>query len=141
LGQEVGGLSPVDLEAVVRVTWEPVRGYAWIRYLEHIEVVDNQTLARWEAALRAQLDPILVGRGDKFPCVISIDNMSVRPVVADDYGEMAKRLVANYASRHARYGRPSTVRTIVAVEALKNGVPANLFESLEDAVVYVLGEN
>lgn len=131
-------LQQEDLLRMVKVTWEENRGYAWIRYLEHIEVIDLATLHHWEVALRTGLEPIRARRGGPFPCVICIDNMSIRPRIADDYGVMARRLAQTYATRYARYGQPSTVRTIVAVEALKNEVPANLFERLEDAVDYVL---
>jgi hypothetical protein len=117
------------------VEWDQRHEVALIKHTRL--VLDSREVVRaWREHLFSELDAIRGLRGKKFPIVVCIDNFMIRPKVADDYGRAVREMIQRYATAVARYGEPSTVKQIIAVEAMKEGFRANLFETFEQAVAF-----
>lgn len=114
------------------VEWDADRGVAAITH-RHLVLDCKPTVVRWRSELFAKLDELLAQRQGKFPIIVCIDNFMIRTRVADDYGRVVREMIDRYATGVARYGEPSTVKQIIAVEAMKEGFRANLFESFDQA--------
>jgi hypothetical protein len=121
------------------VEWDREREVALVK---HVCLVLDSTSAvqAWREHLFARLDEIRSLQGKKFPIVVCIDHFTIRPKVADAYGGVVREMIERYATGVARYGEPSTVKQIIAVEAMKEGFRANLFETFEQAVGFFNGE-
>lgn len=121
------------------VQWDPEHGVARVSHTRL--VLDSKAVVQaWRERLFSKLDAIRTKQGAKFPIVVCIDNFMIRPKVADAYGRVVREMIERYATGVARYGEPSTVKQIIAVEAMKEGFRANLFETFEQAVAYFGGD-
>jgi hypothetical protein len=121
------------------VQWDPEHGVARVSHARL--VLDSKAVVQaWRERLFSKLDAIRTKQGAKFPIIVCIDNFMIRPRVADAYGRVVREMIERYATGVARYGEPSTVKQIIAVEAMKEGFRANLFENFEQAVGYFTGE-
>jgi hypothetical protein len=117
------------------VQWDPERNVARVSHTRLI--LDSKAVVQaWREQLFAKLDAIRAQQGARFPIVVCIDNFMIRPKVADAYGRVVREMIDRYATGVARYGEPSTVKQIIAVEAMKEGFRANLFETFEQALGY-----
>lgn len=117
------------------VQWDAEHGVARVSHTRL--VLDSKAVVQaWRERLFSKLEAIRSKLGSKFPIVVCIDNFMIRPKVADAYGRVVREMIERYATGVARYGEPSTVKQIIAVEAMKEGFRANLFENLEQAVAY-----
>lgn len=117
------------------VQWDHEHGVARVSHTRL--VLDSKGVVQaWRERLFSRLDEIRTRQGAKFPIVVCIDNFTIRPKVADAYGRVVREMIERYAVGVARYGEPSTVKQIIAVEAMKEGFRANLFENFEQAVAY-----
>ncbi|HKO95019.1 MAG TPA: hypothetical protein VJU61_27885, partial [Polyangiaceae bacterium] len=86
-----------------------------------------------------KLSALEVERGGRFPIVVSLDGVTIRPHVAAQYGSVVRQYTERFASGLARYShRPNGVGQIVTVAAMKEGFRANLFTSRSDAVTHAL---
>jgi hypothetical protein len=121
------------------IEWDADRGVATITH-RHLVLDCKATVVRWRSELFAKLDELLAQRHGKFPIIVCIDNFMIRPRVADDYGRVVREMIDRYATGVARYGEPSTVKQIIAVEAMKEGFRANLFESFDQAYRHLRDE-
>lgn len=118
------------------VQWDPERGVARVSHTRLI--LDSKVVVQaWRERLFSKLDAIRSKQGTKFPIVVCIDNFTIRPKVADAYGGVVREMIERYATGVARHGEPSTVKQIIAVEAMKEGFRANLFETFEQALAYL----
>ncbi|MET0413566.1 MAG: hypothetical protein ABW217_19820 [Polyangiaceae bacterium] len=119
------------------VQWDQEHGVARISHTRL--VLDSKPVVQaWRERLFSKLEALRSKLGSKFPIVVCIDNFMIRPKVADAYGRVVREMIERYATGVARYGEPSTVKQIIAVEAMKEGFRANLFETFEQAVGYLV---
>jgi hypothetical protein len=120
------------------VEWDQEHELALVKHVSL--VLDSKAAVQgWRERLFAKLEAIRSMRGKKFPIVVCIDNFMIRPKVADAYGRVVREMLERFASGVARYGEPSTVKQIIAVEAMKEGFRANLFETFEQAIAFFGG--
>lgn len=122
-------LPPLDFD----VRWEPLHRVAHVTHRD-VRLDSMLIVSAWRDQLFARLDTIKAERGGKFPIVVCIDNFTIRPSVADDYGLVVRALNERYAAGVVRYGAPALVKQIIAVEALKAGFRANLCASFDEAL-------
>jgi hypothetical protein len=121
------------------VEWDQEHEIALIKHTRLI-LDSNATVKAWRERLFTKLEAIRSMRGKKFPIVVCIDNFMIRPKVADAYGGVVREMIDRFATAVARYGEPSTVKQIIAVEAMKEGFRANLFETFEQAIDFFSGD-
>lgn len=122
----------------ITVQWDATVGVATI-FHDQVRLAAPADVMQWDAQLSRQLASTMSRNGGKkFPILVCMDEITIAPAVADEYGRVAKRVITNYASRLARYGEPTLVRQIVAVEGMKKNFRANLFETRREALASVL---
>jgi len=132
---------PRDTAEALEVHWEASLGVAVISHPFGLVLGTPEDVARWGEELFAKLGAIESQRGGRFPIVVSVDGLTIRPQVAEEYGKVARRYADRFASGLARYSRrPNGVGQIITVAAMKEGFRANLFTSRSEAVAYVLGK-
>jgi hypothetical protein len=122
------------------VHWDQEHGVVRVSYT-HLVLDSKSVVHAWRERLFSELDALRVRLGSKLPIVVCIDNFMIRPKVADAYGRVVREMIERYATGVARYGGPSTVKQIIAVEAMKEGFRANLFETSEQAIAYVVRDS
>jgi hypothetical protein len=131
--------SPREGEEVLEVTWDDALGVAHVSHPRGLTLATIAEVERWRAELFAKLTAIEGKRGGRFPIVVCVDGMTIRPTVAEDYGRVARSYGERFASGIARYSRrPNGVGQIITVAAMKEGYRANLFASKSEAVTHVL---
>jgi len=131
---------PGGTSETFEVHWEASLGVALISHPFGLVLGTPQDVERWGEALFAKLGAIEKERHGRFPIVVSVDGLTIRPAVAEAYGKTARRYADRFASGLARYSRrPNGVGQIITVAAMKEGYRANLFTSRSEAVAYALG--
>lgn len=131
--------TPREGEEVLEVVWDNTLGVAHVSHPRGLTLETTAEVERWRAELFAKLTLIEGERGGRFPIVVCVDGMTIRPAVAEDYGRVARSYGQRFASGIARYSRkPNGVGQIITVAAMKEGYRANLFASKAEAVAYVL---
>jgi len=119
------------------VLWDEALAVVHISHPWGLELATLQDVERWRVELFAKLTVLEAARGGRFPIVICVDGMTIRPSVAQEYGRVARSYGERFASGIARYSRkPNGVGQIITVAAMKEGYRANLFESKSDAVAH-----
>lgn len=94
----------------------------------------------WKELIFPQFDDALRQAGGRFPLIVCIDELEIHPALASRYGmEVARVVGSKYATSIARYGHRTTVRAVIAVEAMRSDYKANLFERRSEAIQHVLG--
>lgn len=135
----------------VNIRWCAEDGVVDVHY-RGMSVDSEAMYQRWTLELHRGFSAALHAAGGKFPLVVDIDELEIRPAFRSRYGmELAPLVAERYASAIARYGRRQDTRSVVAVQALKRVTQAvgsetlrqpeydaNLFDNRADAVAYVL---
>jgi hypothetical protein len=124
---------------MLAVAWDETLGVAHVSHPCGLTLSSPEDVERWRAELFAKLAVIEGQHGGRFPIVVCVDGMTIRPTVAEEYGRVARSYGERFASGIARYSRrPNGVGQIITVAAMKEGYRANLFGSKSDAVAHVL---
>jgi hypothetical protein len=124
---------------VLLVRWDPIVGVAFISHPWGLVLALPEEMAHWSVELFEKLGIIEKQRGGRFPIVVCVDGLTIRPSAAEEYGRIVRRYAERYASGIARYSqRPNGVGQIITVAAMKEGFRANLFSSRSDAVAQAL---
>ena len=123
---------------VLTVTWHERENLAEVTY-QRMVLDGPQILDQWRRQLMSQLEAIHRQLGRRFNLLVCIDELTIRASVADGYGETAKTVLSRLCPRIARYGMSSTVRPLIAAEALKMDYKANLFDNRAAAVKFLQG--
>ena len=121
----------------VKVSWDNTLGIAFVTHVA-LNIASAEDVDAWLAELIPQFEAIRSRVGGKFPVVVSFAETTIGVSVAKLYGDIVKERLTEYASVTGRWGPPAMVRQIVAAEALRSGFRANLFNSREEAIRYVL---
>lgn len=119
----------------VRVNWIAEAGVVHVDYVD-ARIDSQHAIDEWEGLLFPLLDEMRDAHG-RVPIVVCIDNLYIAPAVADCYGKgLVARVTADYATCIARYGTNASVRSVIAVEAMRRKYSANIFDTREDAIAF-----
>lgn len=133
--------APRDGVDVIQVRWEEKLGVALISHPSGLSLTTAEEVERWRDELYQKLGVILEQRKGKFPIVVSVDGLYIRPGVAELYGRVVSSYSERFASGLARYvHKPNGVGQIITVAAMKEGYRANLFMSRAEAISHALAE-
>jgi hypothetical protein len=133
---EGGGLE------VLLVRWDPALGVAFISHPWGLVLGTAAEIESWRAELFNKLSVIEKERGGRFPIVVCVDGVMIRPSVAEDYGKVARAYSERFARGLARYShKPNGVGQMITAVAMNEGFRANLFASRSEAVSHVLGSS
>lgn len=135
-----GTPQPVRQGSEVLVArWEPALGVAVVTHPWGLALGTREEIARWRAELFEKLALIEQQRGGRFPIVVCVDGVTIRPSVADEYGKVVLSYAERFATSIARYSqRPNGVGQMITVAAMKEGFRANMFTSKSEAVAQAL---
>jgi hypothetical protein len=121
------------------VLWDETAGVVFISHPQGLLLETPKEVEQWGTEVFAKLGVIEAERRGRFPIVVSLDGVTIRPHVAAQYGGVVRSYAERFASGLARYSRrPNGVGQIVAVAAMKEGFRANLFTSRSDAIAHAL---
>jgi hypothetical protein len=127
---------------VISVRWEEKIGVAMVSHPWGLSLGTPEDVERWREEVFQKLGSIEKERGGKFPIVVCVDGVTIRPSVADVYGRVVSSYTERFALGLARYvNRPNGVGQIITVAAMKEGYRANLFTSRGDAIAHALAES
>lgn len=118
------------------VTWHAADGVAELTH-EQLILRTAADVAHWQELLSLRLSEIVKQTCQKLFLLICIDGVDIDPSVADLYGAAARTVMDEYTRMTARYGAPSKIRRLIALEAVRKGYRVNLFESREEALTYL----
>jgi hypothetical protein len=125
--------------AVLQVEWDESAGVAFVSHPTGLTLETLEAVAAWREEVFSKLAVIERQRGGRFPIVVSVDGLTIRPSVAAEYGRVAREYTERFASGLARYSRrPNGVGQIITVAAMKEGFRANLFTSRSEAIQHAL---
>lgn len=133
----------------VNVTWDKAREVAIVNYVD-ARIDSPSHYEEWTRKLLEEFDDILERYGKKFPLMVCIDNLSFSPEFESRYGkELAPLVAQKYASVIARFGANVPTKMVISnqavkrilehtsPESLKKEYGANVFQTEEDALVFV----
>jgi len=124
---------------LLEVRWDESAAVVFVSHPQGLLLETSEEVEQWGVEVFAKLGAIEAERGGRFPIVISLDGVTIRPNVAAEYGSVVRKYAERFASGLARYTRrPNGVGQIVAVAAMKEGFRANLFTSRSEAVAHAL---
>jgi hypothetical protein len=132
---------PREGSDVILVRWDEKLGVALISHPAGLALGTIEEVELWREELFRKLALIEKARGGRFPIVVSVDGLTIRPSVAEPYGRVVSTYTERFASGLARFvNRPNGVGQIITVAAMKGGYRANLFTSRGDAIAHALAE-
>lgn len=124
---------------LLQVQWDDAAGVAFVSHPQGLLLETSEEVEHWRDEVFAKLGIIEQERGGRFPIVVSLDGVTIRPSIADLYGVVVRSYAERFASGLARYSRrPNGVGQVVAVTAMKEGFKANLFSSRSEAIAHAL---
>ena len=133
--------SPRVGSEALSVRWDEKVGVAFVSHPWGLTLGTPEDVERWREEVFQKLSAIEKERGGKFPIVVCIDGVTIRPSVAEAYGRVVTTYTERFALGLARYiHRPNGVGQIITVAAMKEGYRANLFTSRSAAIAHALAE-
>jgi hypothetical protein len=124
---------------VLLVSWDEALGVALISHPWGLTLGCPEELEAWRAELFAKLEGVEKARGGRFPIVVCVDGLTIRPSIAQEYGKVARSYSERFAKGLARFSvRPNGVGQIITVAAMTEGYRANLFTNRGAAVAHAL---
>lgn len=102
----------------------------------HMVLKTQADVVAWRDELVRSLELLHHAHGE-FALLICVDDVQIFPATAHEYGRVAQNVTRRFASRVARYGSPSLVRSIISAAAVNHAYPVNLFESRSQAVEFL----
>jgi hypothetical protein len=124
---------------LLQVVWDEAAGVTFVTHPQGLLLETAEEIEHWRQEVFTKLAAVEQQRGGRFPIVISLDGVTIRPSVAELYGGVVKNYVERFASGLARYTRrPNGVGQVVTVTAMKEGFKANLFTSRSEAIAHAL---
>jgi hypothetical protein len=133
--------TPREGDELINVRWEDKVGVALVSHPWGLTLGTPEDVKHWGDELFRKLGALEQARGGRFPIVVCVDGLSIRPTVAEAYGRVVSSYAERFASGIARYvNRPNGVGQIITVAAMKEGYRANLFNSRGAAIAHALSE-
>jgi hypothetical protein len=125
---------------VLDARWDAALGVALISHPWGLVLGTREEISQWRAELFEKLAVLEQQRGGRFPIVVCVDGVTIRPSATEDYGKVVRSYSDRFATGVARYSqRPNGVGQMITVAAMKEGFRANMFTSKSEAVAQVLG--
>ena len=132
---------PREGDELISVRWEDNVGVALVSHPWGLTLGTLEDVQRWGEELFRKFAVIEQERGGRFPIVVCVDSLNIRPSVAEAYGRVVSSYADRFASGLARYvNKPNGVGQIITVAAMKEGYRANLFTSRGAAITQALAE-
>ena len=120
--------------------WDAALGVALISHPWGLVLGSREEIAQWRSELFEKLAVIEQQRGGRFPIVVCVDGVTIRPSATEEYGKAVRSYSDRFATGVTRYSqRPNGVGQMITVAAMKEGFRANMFTSKNEAVAHVLG--
>jgi len=124
---------------LLQVHWDEAAGVVFVSHPQGLLLETQEEIEHWRDEVFSKFAVIEQQRGGRFPIVVSLDGVTIRPSVADLYGSVVRTYIERFASGLARYTRrPNGVGQVITVAAMKGGFKANLFTSRSDAIAHAL---
>jgi len=124
---------------LLQVHWDDAAGVAFVSHPRGLLLETPEEVEHWRQEVFSKLAGVERQRGGRFPIVVSLDGVTIRPNVAELYGSVVKSYVERFATGLARYmRRPNGVGQVVSVAAMKEGFRASLFTSRSEAIAHAL---
>jgi hypothetical protein len=124
---------------MLQVNWDDAAGVAFVSHPQGLLLETLEEVSLWRDEVYAKLEAIEKARGGRFPIVVCLDSVTIRPNVVAEYGTVVRSYAERFATGLARYSRrPNGVGQMVAVAAMKEGFKANLFTSRSEAIAHAL---
>lgn len=125
---------------VLFARWDAGLGVALVSHPWGLVLGTHEEVGKWRAEVFEKLAVIEKQQGGRFPIVVCVDGVTIRPSVAEEYGKVVRSYSERFATRIARYSqKPNGVGQMITVAAMKEGFRANLFTSKSEAVAQALG--
>lgn len=126
---------------VIDVRWDEKLGVALVSHPAGLSLTSAEDVQLWSEEVHAKFEVLYRERQGKFPIVVCVDGLNIRPTVAALYGRVVSTYSERYASGLARYvNKPNGVGQVITVAAMKEGYRANLFKSRAAAISHALAE-
>jgi hypothetical protein len=127
---------------VLLVRWDEPLGVALISHPWGLTLGSPEDVEAWRVEVFAKLESLEKTRAGRFPIVVCVDGLMIRPSAAKEYGKVARSYSERFASGLARFTlRPNGVGQIITVVAMTEGYRANLFTSRRAAVAEALSQH
>ncbi|MEY2936204.1 MAG: hypothetical protein RL033_6953 [Pseudomonadota bacterium] len=124
---------------MLQVYWDDAAGVAFVLHPQGLLLETLEEVGIWRDEVHAKLEGIQQARAGRFPIVVCLDGVTIRPNVVAEYGIVVRGYAERFASGLARYSRrPNGVGQMVTVAAMKEGFKANLFTSRSEAIAHAL---
>lgn len=124
---------------VILARWDAGLGVALVSHPWGLALGSQEEIGKWRAELFEKLALIEKQQGGRFPVVVCVDGVTIRPSVAEEYGKVVRSYSERFATSVARYSqKPNGVGQMITVAAMKAGFRANLFISKGEAVAHAL---
>jgi hypothetical protein len=124
---------------MLQVYWDDAAGVAFVLHPQGLLLATLDEVGSWRDEVHAKLEEIQKARSGRFPIVVCLDGVTIRPQVVAEYGVVVRGYAERFASGLARYSRRANgVGQMVAVAAMKEGFKANLFTSRSEAIAHAL---
>jgi hypothetical protein len=121
------------------VRWDTAVGVAFISHPWGLVLGTPAEVESWRIELFTKLAAIERERRSRFPIVVCVDGLTIRPSIAEGYGKIARTYSERFATGLARYShKPNGVGQMITAVAMNGGFRANLFKSRSDAVAHAL---
>src|SRR4051794_24115783 len=99
---------------LLQVHWDDAAGVVFVSHPQGLLLETPDEIEHWREEIFAKFGLIEQQRGGRFPIVISLDGVTIRPNVADLYGSVVRGYSERFASGLARYTRrPNGVGQVV----------------------------
>lgn len=124
---------------LLAVRWEAALGVALVSHPQGLVLATSEEVSRWRVEVFEKLGALERQRGGRFPIVVCVDNLTIRPGCAEEYGKVVRAYAGRFATGLARYTqRPNGVGQMITVAAMKEGFRANIFSTRREAVAQAL---
>ena len=117
----------------LRIEYDPVRNIVFTE--DHWDVKTKEDVDQFFEEHRKFFESL----NKKVYMISNIDNLRVHAAVAEYYGETAKSTVGHYLLGFARWGTDDVARMTVRTSSLKAKLESNIFNTREEAIVYIEG--
>ena len=90
---------------ILNVRWDETVGVVFVSHPQGLLLETPEEVEQWGSEVFAKLGVIEAERGSRFPIVVCLDGVTIRPNVAAEYGSVVRTYAERFASGLARYTR------------------------------------
>jgi hypothetical protein len=126
-----------DHADLICVRWDGLQHLAEITHPNGLALAETSDVLALKNEVVAKLSLLQTPERRLFPILVCIDGLSTHPGAVNDYSHAVTYYSKRFASAVARYGKPSTSGSLIAVGAMNEGYRANLFQTRHEAVAHL----